>query len=95
MDLAALTLGDFEPLLGDTFAIAEPVELELVLGSATTLGATPGGRDPFTLVFRGPAEPILPQATYRLEHAELRALEIFVVPIGREADGTSYEAIFT
>jgi hypothetical protein len=96
MDLGELTLAAFEPLVGEPFAVVlEPATIELVLESATTLGARPGGRDPFTLIFRGPPEPLLPQATYALEHADLGTLEIFVVPIGRDGDGTSYEAIFT
>ena len=96
MDLDELTLDSFEPHVAEAFAIvAEPATIEVVLESATTLGARPGGRDPFTLVFRGPAEPLLAQATYTLEHADLGLLEIFIVPIARDADGTSYEAIFT
>ncbi|MDX6680264.1 MAG: hypothetical protein QOG94_303 [Solirubrobacteraceae bacterium] len=96
MDLGELTLATFEPLVAETFAVVvQPATIELVLESATTLGARPGGRDPFTLVFRGPPEPLLPQATYTFEHADLGVLEIFIVPIGRDADGTIYEAIFT
>ena len=96
MDLGELTLATVEPLVGETFAVlVEPTAIEIVLESATTLGARPGGRDPFTLVFRGPREPLLPQHTYALEHADLGVLEIFIVPIGRDGDATSYEAIFT
>jgi hypothetical protein len=32
---------------------------------------------------------------YRLEHAGLDPLEIFIVPIARNGEHTSYEAIFT
>ena len=96
MDVGELTLATVEPLVGEAFAVlVEPAAIELVLESATTLGARPGGRDPFTLVFRGPREPLLAQHTYALEHADLGVLEIFIVPIARDADGTSYEAIFT
>lgn len=96
MDLGELTLETFEPRIGDAFAIAaEPASIDLVLHSALALGEWPGGRQPFSLTFRGPAEPVLPQGTYRLEHAELGALDIFVVPIGHSADATSYEAVFT
>ena len=37
---------------------------------------------------------MLPQAIYRLEHAALGAMDVFLVPIGRVADGIRYEAIF-
>jgi len=96
MDLAELTLDVVEPLVGDAFTIAaEPASIELVLESATSAGAWPGGREPFSLAFRGPREPLLPQAIYHLDHATLGLLDIFIVPVGRDADGTTYEAIFT
>lgn len=96
MNLEDVTLAMFEPLVGDTFALdagaGEP--LELVLTAATPAGEQPGGRAPFSLAFHGPREPLLPQSIYRLEHAALGALEIFVVPLGQDADATRYEAIF-
>ncbi|HEV7808257.1 MAG TPA: hypothetical protein VGO80_20790 [Solirubrobacteraceae bacterium] len=96
MDLDELTRAAFAPLVGDAFTIAaEPASIEFTLESATTLGSRPGGRDPFSLLFRGPREPLLAQAIYRLEHAVLGPLEIFIVPLGQDAQTTRYEAIFT
>jgi hypothetical protein len=99
MDLADLTLATFEPLVGDAFAVdieAAGVEaIEFVLESATAAGEWPGGRQPFRLLFRGPPEPQLPQKIYPLRHSGLDVLEIFIVPIRRDADGVAYEAIFT
>ena len=99
MDLAALTLATFEPLVGDAFAVGiEPAgeePIEFVLESATSAGDWPGGRQPFSLIFRGPPEPLLSQAIYALQHAGLGTLEIFVVPIARDAERVSYQAIFT
>ena len=66
-----------------------------MLESATSAGDWPGGRQPFSLIFRGPPAPLLPQAIYALQHAGLGVLEIFVVPIARGAEGVSYQAIFT
>lgn len=59
--------------------------------------ATPGGvREDggFRIQFRGPPEPILPQAIYpfRLD-GETDA--IFIVPIGKDENGVQYEAIFS
>lgn len=96
MDLGELTLATFEPLVGDRFGVDGTVAaVELVLESATAAGEWPGGRAPFSLVFRGPVEPLLPQATYALRHAGLGVTEIFLVPFARDADGVRYEAIFT
>jgi hypothetical protein len=95
MDLGELTLETFTPLVGDAFRIAEPAAVELELADATSAGDWPGGRQPFRLLFRGPRDPLLPQSIYRLAHSELDPMEIFIVPIARDAEHTSYEAIFT
>ena len=94
MDIGAPSLQDFEPLVGTTFRISEPAQVELVLAEASTAGERPGGREPFRLHFAGPRDPLLQQSIYRLEHTELDALEIFVVPIRRDGESTTYEAIF-
>jgi hypothetical protein len=57
--------------------------------------AVSGTWESFSLVFRGPADAPLAQGTYGLEDAELGALELFLVPIGRDARGFRYEAAFT
>jgi hypothetical protein len=38
---------------------------------------------------------VLPQRNYRFEHADIGAFEMLIVPVGRDAQGTSYEAVFT
>ncbi|HEX6391308.1 MAG TPA: hypothetical protein VFZ89_17730 [Solirubrobacteraceae bacterium] len=94
MELDELEATTFEPHAGDRFAL-DAAGISFVLEEVTTLAARPDGRDPFSLIFRGPSEPVLPQAIYRLEHDALGALEIFIVPLGVDAGGTRYEAIFT
>jgi len=96
MGLEDLTGATFEPHIGDAFTItAEPQAIELVLAEVTILADRPGGRDPFSLLFQGPPQPLLPQAIYRLEHPRLGPLEIFIVPLGQDAAGARYEAIFS
>jgi hypothetical protein len=98
--LESLTVDDFRPAVGEPFVLAE-AQLELELTDARTFesGAPAvdgdGRRTQFSLLFRGPHEPRLPQRIYRLEHATLGALEIFIVPVARDAAGMHYEAIFT
>ena len=48
----------------------------------------------FALVFRGPGEIFLLQASYRFEHPALGAVDLFIVPIGQDAQGLYYEALF-
>ncbi|HKA35494.1 MAG TPA: hypothetical protein VKH43_01655 [Thermoanaerobaculia bacterium] len=98
--LDRLTVEDFSRLLGRTFRLlleGNPA-LELVLVEARSLspgrGAAGPRREPFSLVFRGPASPILPQRIYPLENEALGRLEIFLVPIEAGAEGVKYEAVF-
>jgi hypothetical protein len=100
--LDRLMATSFASVVGETFVAdtgeAGKVDLELRESrlhdpDAPALDES-GARAPFTLVFRGPPEPLLPQRIYRLEHDFIGALEIFLVPIGQDADGVAYEAVF-
>lgn len=97
--LENLTAATFQPLQGSTFRLPledrDPLTLELI--EVSCLGV-PGseGREQFSLLFRGPAEPLLAQHLWRLEHESLGRLELFLVPIGPDAEGRHrYEAVFT
>lgn len=83
----------FVPQLHEQFSLVdESGRLDIELVEVTQLGtATPERRAPFSLVFRGPESPTLPQRIYRLEHAGLGTFELFLVPVGPGR----YEAIFT
>lgn len=91
--LETITAGEFAALRGDRFRIAPddapPFDAELV--EVTEIPREPGGRAPFSLVFQGGPSPPLPQRIYRVEHDELGAIEIFLVPIAADR----YEAVFT
>jgi hypothetical protein len=92
-----LTLETFRPAVGQTFTVGEAggTTIELLLVEATATEAGPQApRPPFSLLFHGPAEPFLPQASYRFEHESLGVLGIFIVPLGRDEHGATYEAIF-
>lgn len=91
------TLARFEPMVGSDFTLwlddATALPARLVDARAGS-GATPGGRQPFSLTFEAPAEPALPQSIYRLEHPQQGAMDLFLVPIGRQPTGLQYEAVF-
>lgn len=94
-----LTHDDFAGRIGESFTVANP-GLVLLLAEATQ-GVAYGGSGPdgqerlqFSIVFRGPAEPALSQDTYTLTHDELGELTLFLVPVGIDADGATYEAAF-
>lgn len=86
----------------DEFSGREGEAFELLLGEGVvTLKLTrvqalpPTGREAgaFTLDWRGPAEPVLPQAIYTLRQGD-DLFEIFIVPLGQDRDGVRYEAVF-
>jgi hypothetical protein len=90
--LETLTAADFAPLRGDRFRIAPddatPFDAELI--EITEIPREPGGRTPFSIVFRGGPDPPLPQRIYRVQHEGLGLMEIFLVPIASDR----YEAVF-
>lgn len=100
MTLSDLTRTDFEVHLHGGFQVNVDgfgtLTLELVEVAALGMeSARPDGRQPFSLIFRGPCEPILAQQTCRLAHEAMGELDLFVVPLGPDrAGGIRYEAIF-
>jgi hypothetical protein len=96
--LETFSLATFSDLLDDDFRVrvddGASVELRLVEASGTGLPQQPGGREPFSLLFRGPGTPILPQRIYSVEHGALGAFDLFLVPLTPDAGGGRYEAVF-
>lgn len=93
-----LDLASFQPLVGQTFGVDITGEssLQLTLTEANLGPWQPpeGSPSAFELIFQGPTDPSLPQATYRLTHPELDPLDIFIVPIGKSGKVTTYQAVF-
>lgn len=102
--LNQLTLANFKARLNETFLIHleeldAPLTAELIevvpLGSNIEQQEQELGRRSFSLVFRGPPEPLLIQQLYELENESMGKLALFLVPIGPDQTGMKYEAIFT
>jgi hypothetical protein len=94
--LENLTVDSFSGRVGDRFELAtDGGTHELTLDECTRLGGAAIEREPFSLVFLGPRDPLLPQQIYALSHPDLGTLELFLVPIAQDENGTRYEAIFT
>jgi len=94
-----LQFEDFANRIGDSFAIAEQgfAGLSLTLTEAEPLRAAwtrPGQRPPFSLVFVGRHQQVLEQRLYSFDLARIGKVDIFLVPIGRDANGVSYQAVF-
>jgi hypothetical protein len=96
-----LVLDDFADKLGDRFVIAAgddgATAVTATLAEAQALparGLATMTRPPFSLVFVSDHPVMLRQQIYRMEHAMLGAMAIFLVPIGRDSRGFSYQATF-
>jgi hypothetical protein len=110
MTLNQLELDFFSARLGRRFRIPLPDGLvELRLDEVNPVkawqpqapetipgAAAPGLRSqPFSIIFLGPPTPLLPQRIYEFHgEPDEAAMEIFIVPVGRNADGITYEAVF-
>lgn len=94
-----LDLSVFEPHVGDGFRVeaGEHGTIEMTLTAARPGPWQPEGETEFAfeLMFEGPATPLLPQATYGMEHPVTGRLEIFIVPLAQSAEGVTYQAVFS
>jgi hypothetical protein len=104
--LETFTAQTFSSNIGDTFQLLldgmEPIEMKLISveeinpPAAASGKAEPLGRKPFSLLFRhAQRHQYLPQRIYHLEHQQFGAMDIFLVPLGPDAEGMRYEAVFT
>ena len=93
----SLTEVEFSKHVGSKFLLKlnqQVLELELVEVKGYLSGPNEQtGLERFSAFFEGPA-PRLPQALYPLEHEQMGALEIFLVPIAQNERGFRYEAVF-
>jgi hypothetical protein len=97
LDLASVTKETFDPHVGTHFSLQldNRATLELELFEIAPLAIHPGGkRIAFALRFRSRERGHVPQRTYQLEHAALGSFALFLVPMGPDASGMVYEAVF-
>jgi hypothetical protein len=94
-----LVFEDFADKVGGVFVLAEgdmpsmPLVLKEVQQLNPAFGLR-GVRPPFSLMFLAKQSSVLPQRIYRLKNDGLGEIEIFLVPVGKDAEGVSYQATF-
>jgi len=98
---ATLTEEEFSKHLNTKFRVKtdapQPIELYLIEVKGYEKKSEPGsqgGMVRFSVFFSGPGDCYLPQKTYALEHDLMDTFDIFLVPIGVDDRGYSYEAVF-
>jgi hypothetical protein len=58
------------------------------------LDASTERQERFSIFFRGPHGMLLEQKIYTFEHDKMGTFDMFIVPIGVDEDGYTYEAVF-
>ncbi len=97
LDLATVRCEQFAACLNQDFEIVFPDGiLPVKLTEAKRWGPDQPAtvRQPFNLTFRLEKSLRLPQGTYKLRHATLGEMEIFIVPIAMDQTGSIFEAVF-
>ena len=89
----------------DFQSLAVPLTITVKVGEATTavelavlaVKVLPAHRfrdAPFSLLLSGPRSQLLPQASYPVRHPALGIVQLFLVPVGQDAQSTEYEVTF-
>ncbi|HEU0298225.1 MAG TPA: hypothetical protein VFR37_02200 [Longimicrobium sp.] len=94
------TVERFLPHVGEVFHVmvdeaqGTPILLSEI-SRLSTGGSWRRAREPFSLVFHAPHGLVLEQQVYRVEKDGMEPFECFLVPIGPDAYGMRFEAIYT
>ena len=94
---APLTEKEFSKHVNTKFRIPgeQPIELELAeVKGYLSKAHEQTGMERFSAFFSGPRQPYLPQRVYPLEHEQMGAFELFLVPVASDENGFRYEAVF-
>ena len=94
---AQLTEAEFSKHVNTKFRVAvePPVELELIQVKGYLSKANEEtGMERFSAFFSGPGDRYLGQKIYPIEHEQMGAFELFLVPVSQDQDGFRYEAVF-
>lgn len=86
---------DFDPHLKKVFQVHSEAAGIVKINLVEVTGKSTKEIESFSLIFKGPKEPVLPQMTYKMKHSKLGEFMLFLVPIAYgKQDGTYYQSIF-
>jgi hypothetical protein len=93
--LDSLHYEDYAPHINSKFTalLGEASTLELELTQVEEKSPSPR-QEQFILTFRAPLSAPLEQHIFSLQHEQLGSGILFLVPIGKDANGITYEAVF-
>jgi len=90
-DFARVTNQEFDVDVGDATVTMTLIAME----PFKTPGHAP--REAFSLIFKSTSPLVLPQRIYPMRNRALagaQKVDVFIVPIGRDANGVRYQAVF-
>lgn len=87
-DFAACLNQDFEILFADGTLPVKLTETRPLAARAESI------REPFALTFIAPRPLRFPQGTYKMRHAALGEMEIFLVQVAADQNSSTLEAVF-
>ena len=100
--LGGLTYETARQLVGRTYRVNVDAGRSIELTVTRVVRAAEHGprpkelkRDSFSIFFRGPSDVLLPQRMHDLIADRDSLPHLFIVPVGRDAKGYEYEAVFT
>lgn len=89
-----LHLADFRPHLKKVFQVHSEDEGVVKVNLVEAEGRDRKGIESFSLIFKGPKEPVLKQKTYKVKQSKLGEFKIFMVPIvSGEQNAVLYQTI--
>ena len=76
-------------------AASGPIDFELDEVEAHPQSAVPGtARQPFTLIFLGPKDSLLPEGLHKFSHHSLGEFDLYLIPILSTGERQAYQSIF-
>jgi hypothetical protein len=95
LSLDMLHYEDYEPHLNSKFTVRLQNDSTMDLELTQVEEKSPSPRqEQFALTFRAPLDAPLEQQIFNLHHEQLGDGLVFLVPIGKDAEGITYEAVF-
>jgi len=95
-DLQDITIADFEARRQSAVKlVADGESMPLEIAEISPMGKSERAGGAFSVVLRGPREPVVDQATHHLVFDGDGPIDLFLVPVGEDASGMLYEAVFT
>ncbi|WP_037545938.1 DUF6916 family protein [Stappia stellulata] len=95
IDLSAATMADFEACRDKPIRLTLDGEsMPLTIAEIAPVGGPERDGGAFSVVFRGPVEPVVEQAIHQIEIEGTGETALFIVPLGPDGEGMLYEAVF-